>query len=560
MQEINKNNDKNNMLDTLSTNEIPEIVNQKCKDAYAQIRREAITMSSKKPMVHKKRMLISAACIAAVVGVGFTLPVAAEYITPLHNIYSYFSGKDVYSKVPEEKNNLEEYAKSINITQTDKDVSATLQDIYFDGKNISFTCMLSNLPEQFKDSEIITASMSANIDGNYLDLSNRQFIACNEGYCAVFNSIYDGKAIENNSSKFSFKIQSLTGMDLHTYILDDVYNEEGESKGGGYQPKETDALPVNISLESQISPDAKKYVKTYDVNETWNNFTLKSITVSPFSTEISLDGEFDDYQSFRVKDQNGETLEGLGKEYYAVEAPLKGTTSLSIEIFRLDEDDFPTEHTFTIPIEQGYRTASENEYNGIKPEDITYIPPLPEESEEVDRTVETPIYNIDSPKDVMREDWGIFNFEDESKSAYIDTKITEARVATGEEMESLLYSYENGENYERCKERGENYDKLLLLTYELTNVEDYDIYCYFHGTNIITKDKKYLQYYNYDPIYVSYQDNGGKAAYKYDFAPNETKTVTVGYFITDEELEKGLLSIPWDCDGDYNAYSIPEIK
>lgn len=545
MQEMNKKTDNN---------EIPEIVNQKCQDAYAQIRREAITMS-KKPIVHKKRMLISAACIAAVVGVGFTLPVAAEYITPLRNIYSYFSGKDVYSKVPEEKNNLEEYAKSINITQTDKDVSATLQDIYFDGKNISFTCMLSNLPEQFKDSEIITASMSATIDGNYLDLSNSQFIACDEGYCAVFNSIYDGKAIENNSSKFSFKIQSLTGMDLHTYILDDVYNEEGESKGGEYQPKETDTLPVDISLESQISPDAKKYVKTYDVNETWNNFTLKSVTVSPFSTEISLDGEFDDYQSFRVKDQNGETLEGLGKEYYAVEAPLKGTTSLSIEIFRLDKDDFPTEHTFTIPIEQGYRTASENEYNGIKPEDITYIPPLPEESEEVDRTVETPIYNIDSPKDIMEVE--TLDFET-NKLSNIDIKITDSRITTGEEMKSLLYSYENGKRY---NEEEKSYDKLLLITYNLTNTENYDVSYYFHGTNIITKDKKYLQYYNYDPIYVSYQDNGGKAAYKYDFAPNETKTVTIGYFITDEELEKGFLSIPWSDDGeDYNAYSIPEIK
>lgn len=545
MQEMNKKTDNN---------EIPEIVNQKCQDAYAQIRREAITMS-KKPIVHKKRMLISAACIAAVVGVGFTLPVAAEYITPLRNIYSYFSGKDVYSKVPEEKNNLEEYAKSINITQTDKDVSATLQDIYFDGKNISFTCMLSNLPEQFKDSEIITASMSATIDGNYLDLSNSQFIACDEGYCAVFNSIYDGKAIENNSSKFSFKIQSLTGMDLHTYILDDVYNEEGESKGGEYQPKETDTLPVDISLESQISPDAKKYVKTYDVNETWNNFTLKSVTVSPFSTEISLDGEFDDYQSFRVKDQNGETLEGLGKEYYAVEAPLKGTTSLSIEIFRLDKDDFPTEHTFTIPIEQGYRTASENEYNGIKPEDITYIPPLPEESEEVDRIVETPIYNIDSPKDIMEVE--TLDFET-NKLSNIDIKITDSRITTGEEMKSLLYSYENGKRY---NEEEKSYDKLLLITYNLTNTENYDVSYYFHGTNIITKDKKYLQYYNYDPIYVSYQDNGGKAAYKYDFAPNETKTVTIGYFITDEELEKGFLSIPWSDDGeDYNAYSIPEIK
>lgn len=545
MQEMNKKTDNN---------EIPEIVNQKCQDAYAQIRREAITMS-KKPIVHKKRMLISAACIAAVVGVGFTLPVAAEYITPLRNIYSYFSGKDVYSKVPEEKNNLEEYAKSINITQTDKDVSATLQDIYFDGKNISFTCMLSNLPEQFKDSEIITASMSATIDGNYLDLSNSQFIACDEGYCAVFNSIYDGKAIENNSSKFSFKIQSLTGMDLHTYILDDVYNEEGESKGGEYQPKETDTLPVDISLESQISPDAKKYVKTYDVNETWNNFTLKSVTVSPFSTEISLDGEFDDYQSFRVKDQNGEILEGLGKEYYAVEAPLKGTTSLSIEIFRLDKDDFPTEHTFTIPIEQGYRTASENEYNGIKPEDITYIPPLPEESEEVDRTVETPIYNIDSPKDIMEVE--TLDFET-NKLSNIDIKITDSRITTGEEMKSLLYSYENGKRY---NEEEKSYDKLLLITYNLTNTENYDVSYYFHGTNIITKDKKYLQYYNYDPIYVSYQDNGGKAAYKYDFAPNETKTVTIGYFITDEELEKGFLSIPWSDDGeDYNAYSIPEIK
>lgn len=545
MQEMNKKTDNN---------EIPEIVNQKCQDAYAQIRREAITMS-KKPIVHKKRMLISAACIAAVVGVGFTLPVAAEYITPLRNIYSYFSGKDVYSKVPEEKNNLEEYAKSINITQTDKDVSATLQDIYFDGKNISFTCMLSNLPEQFKDSEIITASMSATIDGNYLDLSNSQFIACDEGYCAVFNSIYDGKAIENNSSKFSFKIQSLTGMDLHTYILDDVYNEEGESKGGEYQPKETGTLPVDISLESQISPDAKKYVKTYDVNETWNNFTLKSVTVSPFSTEISLDGEFDDYQSFRVKDQNGEILEGLGKEYYAVEAPLKGTTSLSIEIFRLDKDDFPTEHTFTIPIEQGYRTASENEYNGIKPEDITYIPPLPEESEEVDRTVETPIYNIDSPKDIMEVE--TLDFET-NKLSNIDIKITDSRITTGEEMKSLLYSYENGKRY---NEEEKSYDKLLLITYNLTNTENYDVSYYFHGTNIITKDKKYLQYYNYDPIYVSYQDNGGKAAYKYDFAPNETKTVTIGYFITDEELEKGFLSIPWSDDGeDYNAYSIPEIK
>lgn len=98
---------------------------------------------------------------------------------------------------------------------------------------------------------------------------------------------------------------------------------------------------MDITLTAEIQADTSR-TDIYPVTETKDGYTLESVTVSPFSTEIrfSEDTVFDDYDVMYVTDQNGNSYDmidanidtDISFQNSVWEAALTDATELTIRI------------------------------------------------------------------------------------------------------------------------------------------------------------------------------------------------------------------------------------
>ena len=81
-----------------SNDDLPEIVEEKCQKAYAQIRLEAASGKKRSHWsVRKKTAAIVSVAAAAALGITFAAPAVASSEI-MQNIYAFFSSEAVYSK------------------------------------------------------------------------------------------------------------------------------------------------------------------------------------------------------------------------------------------------------------------------------------------------------------------------------------------------------------------------------------------------------------------------------------------------------------------------------
>ena len=121
--------------------------------------------------------------------------------------------------------------------------------------------------------------------------------------------------------------------------------------------------------------------------------------------------------------------------------------------------------------------------------------------------------------------------------------MTIAWKITGSEIGDVISDYISDEHWDYLNDEGITRDnaKMLFVTYELTNMTDITGSMYTNGGfTIYSKDFKTLLT---EGSYVSYKENGGKSSNKYDFEPHETKTITYGYIISEEDADQGFYAI-----------------
>lgn len=537
--------------------EIPEVVEVKCREAYDMIFKECDMKKREKTKKYPKSVKAAisiAACAVIAVGGAAAFPVMAEHIPALQNAYEFISGK-VYTKDPAQKANLSEYAEPVNQMEAKQNAEITMQSVYYDGDDISIAFALTPLTDTLKGMTGISANIKATIGDTELKFGYEDPTYCAMNFTAAEDGNYYG------SVHYSVPEGTKCGeLKVKLYAIEGVnaYVQNFNSQNDGYEPESTGFLKDTFEFSKSIEPDSS-HNKTYEINETQGNVTVDSITVTPFKTSVKLSG-LEEKQAVRLKDQDGNELEYMnmndGDMLFAT--PLTTAKAINIEIFRLDENDFPTQYTFTTAIDEGfgskYEVAFEDTFDNSK---VVYNPPMEELEKDFEdkrkdaideATKEIKVLPLNTP--------GTIESYDMSSDAWInvtlDVKITGSKIVddiSGYDFDPDLL------NWYGDVDKPDGHNKLLLVTYEITNDMNTDVnMCQFTGYSLFTKD--FNDALGVDPDYFSVQDHGGKDGYQFDFKANTTREITLGYLVTPEQIETGFYAVPWE-DND-NEYVVPK--
>lgn len=531
---------KENYKEILNKNsEVPEIVNLKCREAYTQILSDSKTIKHKKCFNKKYTAMIG---IAAAVAVGFSVPVMAEYIPIFRNAYEAVTN-NVYTKSPQSKNNLTEYSENFGLYHQGKYADITIDNIYFDGDDISFSYMLSTKDNKLKKSTGISANAVIFLGDNEKNLVKQNeiitFSLIEDGnyYGTYSHHVSDLKITD--TTKLYIKFFDLEGRDYYTQVLS---NDTAGKSISSYEPKITEQINEIYEFQCDITPNTS-IKKNYPLNKTKDGITLESIDVSPFRTTINIKNmPEDNNHSIRLKDNNGNEYspifnaeEELLWDGSGWEAPLKDAKSITIEIFRLDKDNFPTETTFTVPIEKGYREKYNVEYDNTK--EITYIPPIDKleaQNEEQLNKVKASILKNSKRLEVNEK---LYSNE-------YDINI----AVTGSEIVNDFSKYEltdtGKSELEYIKESCNEELALYLVDYEISNPSNAPKTFYFTGFELYDEKLNNSQLCSIEPTYVSVIDHGGKDGYRYDIEANETRHITVGFIVSKRTAENITFAVP----------------
>lgn len=500
--------------------DIPDIVNDKCNMAYEQIRANAKPCAKK---IHfKKKLVIPAVAAAAVLACG--IPVTAAFF---RNGFEFVS-HEVYTKDPAEKNDLSAFAKPVNNENKQLSADITMQSVYCDGENLSVAFMLQPNNDELKRMTSIQATIKTYLNGERIDRAypnevNYPALSLTADENGVFygTMYYTGLNV-TDASKLEISIFNLRGINekLMTY------------NGGMYEPEESDVYDDTFNFDTTVSADTSNN-KLYEINETQDGITLEKVLITPFKTTVYLTG-LGERQAFRIVDQTGEELEAIPvysdaaiiENEFELTSPLKTAKSLSVQIFDLDTDNFPTQYEFTFDIEKGFTEKYDVQYDDS---DVVYVPPMEElekKEEEAEKKRITKMAEAAEKVDKLpvntpfEQDYYIENSDpDNPIEKPFSWKVTGSEIGDIIDNGNVIHDvYENS--------------KMLFITYELTNVSDEAASIYINGGPWVYSKNFELDLSRYD--YCSYKDHGGKSSFKYDFEPNQTKTITLGYIIPEK--------------------------
>lgn len=554
-----------NEKDFFDNTAVPEIVSRKCNEAYEIIYKEceqknknraeissytAVSEKNKpeevvfenceqdnkgKKRIAFKRFGAIAACVAVLAGI--TIPAVWEYAPSI---------KSAFGTVNEETDSIvstEESTKENILALEDKRYEDSqcadieIQNAYCDESQLAVCLALTPKSEQLKNLTGVQAKCTVKIDG-------KDVVEETEELYIGFTADVDGNYYTRLYYSF-LDIREDSELQIHIYDIQGVnglvqnWVDNGEISGA-YMPETTEVLSGDFAFERKLTPDTSNN-RTYEVNETQNGITLESVAVTPFDTTVYISGLDYSTHDFTVKDQDGNELECYGalSDDYGEQiigslyrTPLKTATALYVEVFRLDQDGFPVDYVFEVPIEKGF-----DEKYIVEPDfgEPTLNPPM----EEVEADYES----------VLQEQYD----EAMEKAVYepvgttipllYDNYLLNVRI-TGSEVGEISDYDIDSEYIQRYEDLCGGIDdaKLLLVTYEVENTINVEKDMYFCGFEMVSKDLRAGSDWTVipsDPEYISYTENGGKSLYKYTFAPYETKTITYGYIVPASEIETG---------------------
>lgn len=536
--------------------EVPDIVNEKCNAAYEAIRQEA--HQNPRKIHHKKKAAVIAIAAAAAIACSGT--VAATYFRSAYN----FISKETYTKNPEEKIDLSAFAKPVNDEKTQSAANITMQSVYCDGENLSAAFALTPNNEDLKRMTGIQANIITKLNGKNINLPQEDWNKIN--FTADENGTFYGVVSYQNlditdAVKLEISISNMIGSNYKLQIWRP--DRPGDYYGSGsYEPEMIGGFDDDkFDFETTVKADTSNN-KLYEINETQDGITLENVYITPFKTVVSING-LSERQQIRIIDQDGNEIEYMhvyaGEEWeYRFVPPLKTSKQLSVQVWDVDMDDFPTLYEFTFDIEKGFVDKYDVKYDT---EDIVYDPPLEEmnrhEEEDYNKMISAQVkaaekveklpVNTPVSEEITRDET---MYEEKPETMAVSWKITGSEIGdviddniSDEEWESLTTRY--GATSENAK--------MLFVTYELTNTTNKTGNIYWLGAYIYSEDFKVCLG---EPDYQSQKDNGGKSSYKYELEANETRTITLGYIVPEEYSDKEFYAVNYDGADELTANSL----
>lgn len=514
--------------------DIPDIVNDKCNMAYEQIRANAKPCAKK---IHfKKKLVIPAVAAAAVLACG--IPVTAAFF---RNGFEFVS-HEVYTKDPVNKNNLSAFAKPVNDENKQLAANITMQSVYCDGENLSVAFMLQPNNDELKRMTSIQATIKTYLNGERIDRTyenevNYPALSLTADENGVFygTMYYTGLNV-TDASKLEISIFNLRGNNAKLMTYNHV--------GSVYEPEKSDVYSDTFNFDTTVSADTSNNT-CYTINDKQDDITLEKVLITPFKTTVYLTG-LGERQSLRVVDQNGEALEAMPvytedeliknefEHKYVFASPLKTAKSLSVQIFDLDTDNFPTQYEFKFDIDKGFTDKYDVPYDNS---DVVYVPPIEEldkqeeeaEKKRINGMIEAAEKADKIPLNTPFEQEYYIDADAATEKMLLSWKVTGSNIGdvNADDVSEIRWQW----YYDFSDLTTEN-SKMLFITYELTNTTDKTGSIYINGGPWVYSKDFELSWSEYD--YVSDKDNGGKSSFKYDFEPNQTKTITLGYVIPEE--------------------------
>ncbi len=508
--------------------DIPDIVNDKCNIAYEQIRSEAAEPNPTIKIRHRKKALISVVAAAAVLGCA--APVAANYFQNAFDVVH----NEVYTKDPAQQMNVAEYATDVNIEAKKPCSDITMQSVYCDGNNIALAFVLNPVNEELKKSTAIDAWISVKLDGKTVnDIMCDNFSLSEDGKFYMTSYCTDLEIKDN--SKLDVKIYSLKGVN-DSYMKWVPIDSNNYYAAGTYVPEETEVFEDVFEFTDTVIPDRSNN-KLYEVNETNNGITLKSVLVTPFKTDIDIDCADD--TSVRVTDDNGNELECMLNHTewkgWSFESPLKTADKLNIEVLDTHQDGFPVISNFTVDIEKGFAEKYTVRFNDS---DTIYDPPFEEIQAHQEQIAKDSFFvavNTVEPLPVGST-YALNGHYIREGLPNISVKITGSEIGSFTDYNADEFSiWETPKDCENMNEEElKNYVlnddnfKLMLVTYEITNNSFSDNEFYFSGMEIMSKNNEYC----FSEPYISVnKENGGIESNTYNIDSKSSKTLTFGYAI-----------------------------
>ncbi len=522
--------------------DVPDIVNEKCSEAYGIIRADAPLV---KKYTHKKIFVIGTVAAATLV---FSATATAAYFRSAFDV----SHKEVYTKDPEKKMDLSAFAKPVNDEEKQMSANITMQSVYCDGQNLAIALALTPNDEDLKRMTTVSAHISAKLNGKSidrvydyenLDYPELGFVKSDDG--VFYETMYYTNLDVKEESELEISIYGLQGINgkLMTYnYAANVYEPEKTSISAYADDK--------FEFKANVTPDTSNN-RIYEINETKDGITLESVDITPFKTTVSIEG-LAKRQSIRIFDQNGEELEIIHNDSYEnwewkFVPPLKTAKRLSVQVYDIDTDDFPTLYEFAFDIEKGFADKYDVKFDNS---DVVYVPPYDELNDDEEDIKK---YNANMAKAAQKAERIPVNTPVECTD-YIDEafergevepitmewKITGSRVGdvTGNVSEAHWEFLNDADGVTPDNA------KMLFVTYEITNKTDLTGSIYTNGGLIIySKDFEVLLT---EPDYASNKDYGGRSSWKYTFEPSQTKTITYGYIIPEDYADEDFYAVAPD--------------
>lgn len=324
-----------------------------------------------------------AAAFLVLVGISTVNPALAAGIPGMESIVAFFRGGGRSMDPVITKGDLKEYVQPVTDA---REQELQITETYYDGKTLvlGVSLTLPDAPEGYRvlrpnyrfsfasQGEELTPPWES--EKHYWDMSR-----ISEDTYAGTVTMDLADAVLPEEFELTIGVKALTAVD--TKLM--VKNNAGQYSEKTYSV-EPDFAPFSCTVQKQ-----EDLRKVYEVNETQNGCTLKSIVVTPALTEVNIACEETGVAMLPYGD-DGKKLEGMSKyggrsyeqQYFRV-LP-QDAEQVVVKFFRKENKHDPIAE-FTVPVEGGYAEEPvETVWSG---DDIPVVfdPPLPEEADADER-------------------------------------------------------------------------------------------------------------------------------------------------------------------------------
>lgn len=481
-----------------------------------------------------KKVAIFSACLVAVMGVSMAMPVMADNTSILENLVSKIQQRN-------EVNPTKDYAVKVSdttsaqVTDDSTSVQATddnassehcispyVDSYYCDGQTLYITYGIKANAEDLAKCNCIFGAMDIKINGQSLDnggKSTELFTASSDELGLFVGRInVDISNVDNiEGSRVDIDFNVDTAFDSINYDFNyDTLEYDNRTR---VEEKYLDDV-VSFGFDvTELNPQ----VKVYEVNQTKDGNTLKSITVSPANTKIDLDCQ--DGYFIKLFDSTGKELVWNGElDGNTYSTPMIGATSVTVGLYN-DTQSEPV-YSFEVPIERGFNTgldvADDQCYVEVEP---VYNPPMEEVASLIDESRQDELDGIAKVGD---------SFECSNDENSFKLTIDDFTIA--DNFDGMQFDGNMSPNF--VDENGNLKDgyKALIVDATITSTMDTpQEFCRYFDL-----DSGVFTVYN-EPIAFDTLENYNKSVYYITLQPNETKNMKIGFVISEKATQSPMV-------------------